>query len=34
MKRLVDAFLLLTAAALLPLAVVLDLLDQLRGRRA
>jgi hypothetical protein len=33
MKRLVDAFLLLTAAALLPLAV-LDLLDQLRGRRA
>lgn len=34
MKRLVADFLLLTAAALLPLAVVLDLLDQLRGRRA
>jgi hypothetical protein len=32
MTRLLDAFLLLTALALLPLAVVLDLLDQLRRR--
>jgi hypothetical protein len=32
MRRILDAFLLLTALALLPLAVVLDLLDQLRRR--